>query len=93
MENYQAWLPKASWLSPKPDFNSASYTLFDTLAVHLTYSERFLIMEDLPLKVTDEGYTVLDEINGRFVRCAVGWKDQSAFEDELVDILTNRSGT
>ena len=93
MENYQAWLPKASWLSPKPDFNSASSTLFDTLAVHLTYSERFLIMEDLPLKVTDEGYTVLDEINGRFVRCAVGWKDQSAFEDELVDILTNRSGT
>ena len=92
MDNYQAWLPKADWLDPKPDFNTASSTLFDTLAVHLTYSEKFLVMEDLRIRVTDEGYTVLDEENGRLVRCALGWENQSAFEDELVQILTRRLG-
>ena len=92
IDNYKAWLPKADWLEPKPNFNTASSTLFDTLAVHLTYSEKFLVMEDLRIRVTDEGYTVLDEKNGRVVRCALGWEDQSAFEDELVRILTNRLG-
>ena len=49
-------------------------------------------MEDLRIRVTDEGYTVLDEENGRLVRCALGWEDQSAFEDELVQILTSKLG-
>ena len=46
-------------------------------------------MEDLPLRVTDDGYTVVDSQNGRLVHCAVKWKDFQAFRDRLVDTLTS----
>ena len=87
MENYRVWLPKVTWLDPKPDFRIMSSTLFDTVAVHLAQSEEFLVMEDLPLRVTDDGYTVIDEKRGRIVRCATAWKNQSAFEDKLIEVL------
>ena len=87
MDNYRMWLPKVTWLDPKPDFRLMSSTLFDTVAVHLAHSEEFLVMEDLPLRVTDDGYTVIDEKNGRIVRCATAWKNQSAFEDKLVQVI------
>ena len=44
-------------------------------------------MQDLPLRVTDDGYTVVDESNGRIVHCATAWKDLAAFESKLVNIL------
>ena len=81
------WLPKVTWLDPKPDFRLMSSTLFDTVAVHLVHSEEFLVMEELPLRVTVDGYTVIDEKNGRTVRCAPAWKDQPAFEEKLVEII------
>ena len=88
MENYRMWLPKVTWLDPKPNFRSMSSTLFDTVAVHLAQSEEFLVMEDLPLRVTDDGYTVIDERNGRPVRCATAWKNRLAFEDKLIEVLS-----
>lgn len=88
MDNYRAWLPKATWLEPKPDPAATSSILFDTVAVHLATSEDYLRMEDLPLRVTDDGYTVIDQEQGRLVHCATGWLDQKAFEDSLVSILT-----
>ena len=90
IDNYRIWLPKATWLDPKPDFELMSSTLFDTVAVHLAHSEEFLVMEDLPLRVTDEGYTVIDHKNGRIVRCATAWKNQTAFEHELVRVLSSK---
>jgi len=87
MDNYRMWLPKVTWLDPKPDFRLMSSTLFDTVAVHLVNSEEFLVMEDLPLRVTDDGYTVIDEKNGRSVRCATAWKDQRAFAKKLVETI------
>ena len=88
IDNYRVWIPKAIWLNPRPDLMTISSTLFDTVAVHLAQTDDFLIMEDLPLRVTDDGFTVIDAQNGRTVHCATGWKDQSAFEDKLVEILT-----
>ena len=90
IDNYRIWLPKATWLDPRPDIEAMSSTLFDTVAVHLAHSEEFLIMEDLPLSVTDEGYTVIDEQNGRIVRCATGWKDLPAFEARLTEVVSGR---
>ena len=90
IDNYRMWLPKATWLDPKPDFELMSSTLFDTVAVHLAHSEEFLVMEDLPLTVTDEGYTVIDHKNGRTVRCATAWKNQPAFEHKLVRVLSRK---
>jgi len=89
MDNYRMWLPKVTWLDPKPDFRLMSSTLFDTVAVHLAHSEEFLVREDLPLRVTDDGYTVIDEKNGRTVRCATAWKNQSAFENKLVAVMSS----
>ena len=91
MENYKIWLPNVTWLDPLPDMRKVSSTLFDTVAVYLTHSQEFLVMEDLPLRVTDDGYTVIDEESGRVVHCATGWKDMSGFEDMVVKLITNSS--
>lgn len=88
IDNYQSWLPKAIWLNPRPDPKKISSTLFDTVAVHLVQSDDYLTMEDLPLRVTDDGFTVIDEHNGRIVHCATGWQDQAAFESNVVEVLT-----
>ncbi len=89
IDNYKMWLPKASWLDPKPELMNMSSTLFDTVAVYLSHSQDLLVMEDLPLRVTDAGFTVIDQAHGRPVHCATGWKDRSVFEDMLVDLITN----
>ena len=64
-----------------------STTLFDTVAVHAAYTQEFMVMEDLPLRVTDDGYTVVDSQNGRLVHCATKWRDIQAFKDRLTDTL------
>jgi len=43
-------------------------------------------MERLGIRVTDDGYTRIDE-NAKVINCATEWKDLSAFEDFLVDRL------
>ena len=87
MENYETWLPLAPFIKPGTDPARLSTTLFDTVAIYAAHSEALLIMEDLPVRVTDDGYTVIDEQQGRMVRCATGWKDLSAFENELTQTL------
>jgi len=67
--------------------NSSSSTLFDTVAIYLAMSTDLVKMEKLPIKVTDDGYTRIDE-NAKMINCATQWKDLSAFEDLLVDKLT-----
>lgn len=48
-------------------------------------------MEDIPLEITDDGMTIVDEI-GRpvhcaMIHCAMSWNDISAFQDLLVQRL------
>ena len=69
------------------DPDTVTSTLFDTVAVYLAFSEELLEMETLGLRVTDDGYTLVDE-NAKAIRCATGWKDLAAFEDLLVERLT-----
>ena len=64
-----------------------SSVLFDTVAIYLAFCEELLLMEELGIRVTDDGYTLLDD-NARTVRCAMDWKDLPAFEDFLVKRLT-----
>ena len=91
IENYRVWLPLAPFIKPGTDPSLMSTILFDTVAVYAAYTQELLVMEDLPLRVTDDGYTVIDGQNGRLVHCATKWKDAQAFKDELVDTLTSRS--
>jgi hypothetical protein len=67
--------------------NSSSSTLFDTVAVYLAMSTELAKMEKLGIRVTDDGYTRIDE-SAKVVNCATEWKDLGAFEDLLVDRLT-----
>lgn len=82
MENYRVWRRK-----PREPI-TASSTLFDTVAIYLALSEELLRMEQLPIRVTDDGYTVIDR-KARVVNCATKWKDLDAFEDFLVRRLTS----
>ena len=91
IKNYQAWRAarekKKSADLPPPDRSSI---LFDTVAVYLAFTEKLLNMETLPLRVTDDGYTKIDN-SARPVHCAMTWKDLDAFNDDLVRRLTARS--
>ncbi len=87
IENYKVWLPGASYMDPNTDPGKISSTLFDTVAVYLAAEQDLFEMQDLPLRVTDDGYTVIDAVDGRIVHCATSWKDLPAFEKKLTDIL------
>ncbi|MBU4200009.1 MAG: nucleoside hydrolase [Verrucomicrobia bacterium] len=75
IENYRIWL------NGKPEVQSS--ILYDTVAVYLAFAEGLLVMEDLGIRVTDDGYTRMDD-TARHVRVATEWKDLGAFEDFLV---------
>lgn len=90
LENYYSWLRRVPWLEEIPDPTKQSSTLFDVVAVYMAFSEEFLSMETLPIRVTDEGMTVVDE-SANPIRCAMAWKDLDAFKDHFVSRITQRS--
>ena len=98
MENYRAWhrqgirskdknLSEAE-LDKRVDqkCNSSSSTLFDTVGIYLAMSTDLVKIEKLPIIVTDDGHTKIDD-KGKEINCATEWKDLGAFEDLLVDRL------
>jgi len=82
IENYRLW----SIALKHPDFETKSSILFDTVAIYLAFSEQFLVMEKLGIRVTDDGFTVIDD-QAKKINCAMDWKNLSAFEDFLVNRL------
>lgn len=67
--------------------NSASSTLFDTVAIYLAIRTDLVKMEQLPVAVTDDGHTKI--VGGaKMIDCAVEWKSLEGFEDFLVERLT-----
>ena len=84
IENYRIW----SGNNPR-QADSASSTLFDTVAVYLAFAQDLTKMEKLGIRVTDEGMTVIDE-KAKSVNVATQWKDLSAYEDLLVGRLTGK---
>ena len=88
IENYQIWIKNATWAQGL-DLATESSILFDTVAVYLAFSEELLVMEKLGIRVTDLGYTIVDD-RANPINCAVDWKDLSAFEDFLVRRMTGR---
>ena len=88
LANHRVWAPRAEWLPKDFDAEAQSSTLFDTVAVQLAFDESLVEMETLPLRVTDDGFTVVDTANGVPVRCATAWRNLAAFEALLVARLT-----
>jgi inosine-uridine nucleoside N-ribohydrolase len=87
MENYRVWLKNHE--KQQEQFETQSTILFDTVAVYLAFSEELLVMQKLGVRITDDGYTVIDD-KAKPVNCAVEWKNLSAFEDLLVERLTGK---
>ncbi len=85
VENNDIWAARVGWTKVDPHVETS--VLFDTVAIYLAFSEALLEMEALPLRITDDGFTVIDDTEGRVVRCATRWKDLPAFEDLLVERL------
>jgi len=84
IENYRSW---AEHRGEPETPEKRSSILFDTVAVYLAFASELLKMERLGIRVTDDGYTVIDE-SARVLNCAMEWKDLPAFEDLLVQRLT-----
>ena len=82
IENYDQWTNRKQYAA------DASSVLFDTLGTYLCYSEELVKMETIKLSIDDRGATVVDETNGRAVRCALRWKDRLAFEKHLIGEVT-----
>jgi len=67
--------------------NSSSSTLFDTVAIYLAVSTQLVQTERLPIRVTDDGFTRVEN-GAKMVHCAVKWKDLDGYESWLVERLT-----
>jgi len=89
MENYKIWLRNRheDW---RRIFETESSILYDTVAVYLAYSSEYLVMKDLGVQITEDGYTKINK-EARTVHCAIKWKDLQAFKDMLVERLTNQA--
>lgn len=99
MENYRVWYEQGvrngnkdlseTELKKRVDqkVNSSSSTLFDTVAIYLALSTDLVKIEELPIKVTDDGYTKIED-GAKAVKCATAWKNLATFEDFLVSRLT-----
>jgi inosine-uridine nucleoside N-ribohydrolase len=83
LENYRHWLEAGQ----KAQAQSHSSTLFDTVAVYLALEDRLCTMEELGIRVTDDGFTVIDPA-ARKMRVATAWQDLAAFERWLATRLT-----
>lgn len=87
VDNHLAWFRAIDWPAYR-DVNPLvqSSVLFDTVAIYLAISTDFLKMESLPVVVTPDGKTMIDEAGGQ-VACAMDWLDKESFLDWVVDRL------
>jgi inosine-uridine nucleoside N-ribohydrolase len=88
IENYRLWCPRQEWCASDAEHVTVkSSTLFDPVAVYLAIARDYVETEELGVRVTDDGSTVIDE-GGRRLVWATGWRSLEAFEDWLVERLT-----
>jgi len=79
LENYRLW--STVWMKTER-FPAKSSVLFDTVAVHLSYSREFLMMERMSLSVTDDGFTVRNPVGAEF-DVAIDWVDLDGYHAYL----------
>jgi inosine-uridine nucleoside N-ribohydrolase len=92
IENYRIWARNLPPWAGRLDADMQSSTLFDTVAIYLAFSKELVVMEELAVRVTDDGHTVVEE-GAKKVNCAMDWKDLVAFEDLLVKRLIEGART
>ncbi len=87
MANHFAWFDAVSdWpVLQNIDAQTQSSVLYDSVAVYLAFSDAYLAMETLPVLVTNDGKTLIDDA-GVPVSCAMDWQNKESF----LDLLTER---
>ena len=86
IENYRVWAKSGNM--NEAQVGSRSSTLFDTVAIYLAMKQDLVKMERLGIRVTDDGYTVIDS-KAKKINCATNWKNIGVYEDFLVERLTS----
>jgi len=89
IENYQIWCRRQPTLQAPEMPRDRSTILFDTVAVLLALGRQWLKVEELGVRVTDKGYTILDDQAPRML-AATSWQDIDSFRRFLVDRLTGQ---
>ena len=84
--NYRVWAAADPKL-PADMPTTRSSTLFDAVAIYLAIRQDLCVMEKLRLRVNDDGFTVIDP-RAKEINVATSWKDLGAFEDWMVERLT-----
>lgn len=89
IDNHLAWFKAVSdWPILKDmDPQQQSSILYDLVAIYLGFADGLLEMERLPIVVTPDGKTMIDD-TGSPVNCALNWRDQGAFLDLVTHRLT-----
>lgn len=82
IENYRIWLEAGA----KAQAETKSSILFDTVAVYLALNTELCKVEELTIRVTDDGFTRLDPAGTR-MRVATEWKDLAAYHHWLASRL------
>lgn len=85
IDNYRVW--SISQDAKNKAAESHSSTLFDTVAVYLAIQHDLCHMEPLGLRVTDEGFTVIDD-RAKRISVATSWKSLDGYRDWIVERLT-----
>lgn len=91
-DNHLGWFEAVSnWPILKDiDPLQQSSILYDLVAIYLGFDESCLHMETLPIVVTPDGKTLIDDA-GKPVRCATEWKDKEGFLDLVTARLIGQS--
>lgn len=91
VENYRLWALHGDPQGGARAAQTASSTLFDTVAVYLAFRQDLVKMEDLGIRVDDQGFTIMDA-GAKKMKVAAAWQDLGAYEDLLVQRLTSQPG-
>jgi inosine-uridine nucleoside N-ribohydrolase len=87
IENYRLWSQAQAKPGQPVSTPTKSSTLFDTVAVFLAFSTQWLKIEELPIRVTDDGMTKI-EPGAKTLRVATEWTNLEAYRQFLTDRLT-----
>lgn len=86
IQNYRIWDAQRAKPGARLASETRSSTLFDTVAIYLAFENELCKMEQLGIRVTDDGFTVIDPA-AKKMNVATAWKDLEAFKRLLVERL------
>jgi hypothetical protein len=84
MIHLRIWVKSGGWYKCDPERQSS--LLFDTVAVHLAYSNKFLKMKTMKIIIDDKGFTRKSD-TGQPINVAIAWSDLDGYHKYLVERL------